>query len=66
MAQMTATQRLADHLLGGNLDEYVAKRRAKGDSWRRISLDLRDDTGVEVTSEAVRGWYGADMARGAA
>jgi hypothetical protein len=57
MPEMTATQRLADHMLGGKLAEYVTTRRAKGDSWRRISLDLRDDIGVDVTHETLRGWY---------
>lgn len=57
MPEMTATQRLADHLLGGNLHDYVMGRRAKGHSWRRIALDLRDDIGVDVTHETVRSWY---------
>ncbi len=54
---MTATQRLADHMLGGGLQEYVTSRRVKGASWRRISLDLRDDIGVDVTHETLRSWY---------
>jgi hypothetical protein len=57
MPEMTATQRLADHMLGGKLAEYVTTRRAKGDSWRRISLDLRDDIGLDVTYETLRSWY---------
>lgn len=57
MPEMTATQRLADHMLGGTLSDYVLTRRAKGDSWRRIALDLRDDIGIDVTHETVRAWY---------
>ena len=57
MPNMTATQRLADHLLAGKLGDYVISRRANGESWRRIAISLRDDTGVDVTHETVRGWY---------
>lgn len=60
MPEMTATQRLADHLLDGQLGEYVLSRRAKGDSWRRIALDLRDDIGIDVTHETLRSWYMAE------
>jgi intein-encoded DNA endonuclease-like protein len=60
MPEMTATQRLADHMLDGGLHNYVLTRRAKGDSWRRIALDLRDDVGIDVTHETVRSWYFAD------
>lgn len=67
MPDMTATQRLADHMLGGDLQNYVLTRRAKGDSWRRIALALRDDIGIDVTHETVRGWYlGAEAQAGAA
>lgn len=63
MPQMTATQRLADHLLHEGLHDYVMSRRAKGDSWRRIAIDLHDDIGIDVTHETVRAWYfGADVA----
>lgn len=55
---MTVTQRLADHLLKGKLEEYVAERRSQGYSWRRISLELRDDIGIDVTHETLRLWYG--------
>ncbi len=63
---MTAMQRLADHILGGGLAHYVTERRQRGDSWRRISLDLRDDTGVDVTHQTLSNWYGADESAGAA
>lgn len=67
MPEMTATQKLADHMLGGNLADYVMTRRAKRVSWRRIALDLRDDLGIDVTHETVRNWYfDDDAAAGAA
>ena len=62
---MTTTQKLANHLLNGNLDAFVLERRERGDSWRRISNDLRDITGVDVTYETLRAWYyEADRAQG--
>lgn len=54
----TATQRLLDHLMDGELRAYVAQRRSNGKSWRQISLDIRDDTHVDVTHETLRNWYG--------
>lgn len=57
MPEMTATQRLADHLLDRKLAQYVLGRRAKGVSWRKISNELRDDTGVDITHETLRAWY---------
>lgn len=53
----TTTKRLADVLLDGKLDEYVTERRAAGKSWRRITLDLRDDIGVDITHNTLRSWY---------
>lgn len=61
----TATQRLLDHMLDGKLRDYVAKRRTAGHSWRRISLDLHDDCGVDVTHETLRNWF-ADLSADAA
>ena len=60
MPEMTATQALADHLLNGQLAEYVLSRRANGDSWRRIAINLRDDINIDVTHETVRAWYLAE------
>lgn len=55
---MTPLQTLISEKVGG-LAEYVASRRSVGRSWRAIARDLRDETGVEVTDETLRGWYGA-------
>lgn len=56
--RMTPTAKLANYLLGG-LDEFVLTRRAEGMSWRRIALEISHATGrqIEVTHEALRGWY---------
>lgn len=56
-AKGSATYRLADHLLDGQLEAYVGDRRQAGKSWRRISLDLRDEFEIEVTHETLRNWF---------
>lgn len=61
MAKQTTTQRLAEHLLGASLEEYVRRRRTAGESWRQISLGLRDDIDLDVTEAALRSWYGAGV-----
>lgn len=50
---------LADHLLPDGLEEFVTSRRAAGQSWRRIALELRDATGtvIDVTHETLRSWF---------
>lgn len=53
----TATQRLVDAVLDGQLREYVAGRRAAGRSWRQAALDLYRDHEVEVSHETLRSWY---------
>lgn len=55
----TATQRLLDHLLDGQLRTYVLDRRSRGQSWRSISLALHDELAVDVTHETLRLWYGS-------
>lgn len=63
MSNITTTRRLADELLrrdereGEGLDRFVLSRRAQNRSWRLISLDLRDVTGLDVTFETLRNWY---------
>ena len=49
-------------LTGTTLPEYVQTRRASGLSWRRIALDLGRDTGHDVTGEALRQWFGREVA----
>lgn len=53
----TPTQLAANHLLDGNLDEFVTKRREAGRSWRLIARDLLDETGLDVTHETLRSWF---------
>lgn len=62
---MTPTQRLAEHLLGRSLAEYIAEKRNARPrwSWQLIAEQLAEDTAgqVSVSHEAVRNWH-ADFA----
>jgi hypothetical protein len=54
----TPKQQLATLHLKRDVSEYIAERRARGDSWRTIANAIRDDTKgrVDVTGETVRSW----------
>lgn len=55
--QATPTSRLIEMQIVGTLSDYVMTRRAAGKSWRQITLDIRDDTGEDVSFETLRGWF---------
>jgi len=56
--RQTSTQRLANLLLDQPVEKWIQARRDRGDSWRRISIELHDLTSgqVSVTGEAIRQW----------
>jgi len=56
--RQTSTQRLASLLLDQPVEKWIQARRDRGDSWRRISIELHDRTSgqVSVTGEAIRQW----------
>lgn len=56
----TSGQLLANHLLGGNLDNFIGERRRKGLSWRRISSELfhASDGAIDVTAGTLNDWFG--------
>lgn len=58
----THGRELADVLMGGTLDAYVAEQRLVGVSWRAIArgIALRTGSKVNVTGEAVRQWYAGE------
>lgn len=58
-ADLTPTQRLAGHLLGRPLAEFVAEQRRGGRSWRLVARDVLEATEgeIDVTGETLRGWY---------
>ena len=53
------TRQLANDRLQGGLDELVTSRRAANVSWRLISREIYEKTGVDVTYETLRVWYAA-------
>jgi hypothetical protein len=59
--QPTAMAREVDHLLqeAGQppLQTYLAQRRARGLSWRRIAIEVTSLTGVDVSYEPLRQWH---------
>lgn len=52
---------LIETKLGRPLDEAVSEAREQGESWNRIALSLYTSTEVLVTSETLRGWFGAKV-----
>lgn len=56
----TPTQRLATVLLGRDVRDFIAERRATNRAWRFIARDLYEATDgqVDVTYETLRQWFG--------
>lgn len=56
----TDRQQLIQAKLGVPLADYVKSKRnrRKRESWRRIALLIRDETGIDVTGQTLRGWFG--------
>jgi len=61
---LTPNQKLAELVLNQPLSKWVATRRSEGLSWRSVAEQLATDTGgkVDVSHEALRQWYGEDLA----
>lgn len=61
MSQPTTStlQRLLDLKLGGKLAERVAELRADGLGFRLAARQITKETGVTVTGESLRNWYGS-------
>lgn len=55
----TPTARLADHILGEPVADFIRARRAEGRSWRMVERDLREATDgqIDVTYETLRTWF---------
>jgi hypothetical protein len=54
----SARQRLADELLGRPVLDFIAEKRASGETWTNIAFALREATHGEiaVSGEALRQW----------
>lgn len=71
-APQTDRRRLIEAALGGPLADFVAERRRvdgppfrSPTSWRDIADELVEKTGIEVTHETLRLWFGTETAAGA-
>ena len=53
-AYQLADIKLAEH---GGVADYIATKRTAGRSWRLISRDLYEDTGLDITFETLRRWF---------
>jgi hypothetical protein len=47
--------------IGRDLGVYVGGLRAAGRSWREISQDIKTRTDIDVSHEALRGWFRDDL-----
>jgi hypothetical protein len=54
----TPLAQLAEAKLGRDLTMFVRLRLAEGIGWRRISDELHAASGVRVSHESLRSWYG--------
>lgn len=65
MPEVTVTFRLAETILGTDLQAWISERRRTGRSWRLIARDLYEatDRQIDVTHETVRTWAQAVEAR---
>lgn len=64
MAQPTPLYQLIETKLGEPLVDWIDERRRPdirpATSWRNLAAELSDKTGVEVTNETLRTWFGAE------
>jgi hypothetical protein len=47
--------------IGRDLAVYVGGLRAAGRSWREISQDIKQRTQIDVSHEALRGWFREEL-----
>lgn len=58
MTNASTLRQAIDRLIADDdLATFVATRRQTGRSWRRIGIDLRDETGIDVSYETLRSWF---------
>jgi hypothetical protein len=53
---MTTARELLDRLLDGELDDYLATKKAGGQTFDQIARALEDEHGVKVSRETLRRW----------
>lgn len=50
--------RLVEGRLDGTLPDYVQKALSSSMSWRTMAADLHERTGIKVSHETLRSWFG--------
>lgn len=53
----TRLQRLIGERLDEPLDDFVARRRADGKSWRAIAAEIEQRTAIEISHAGLRKWF---------
>lgn len=66
MADTPAKYAEIEDKLGAPLATFIAAGRADGMSWRRLATEISEQTGIEVSHEALRIWTLGRPAVGAA
>ena len=59
---MTPKQMLLEHMYPGDVAAYVATELADGRSWREVAGAVSLATGLSVSHESLRQWYGSKAA----
>lgn len=62
MTQPSPRYLLVEERLGEPLSRFIAERRAREVSWRRIALEIYQRTHVDITGEGVRLWHQGQLA----
>ena len=61
-SESTAKRRLADTLIPDGLSAYVSRHREAGESWRTISLAIRDEINLDIHPHTLRLWFTEESA----
>lgn len=56
MAPPTKLYPFVDRILGGQLHDYLATKRAQGETFERIARQLHAEHDLDISTEQVRQW----------
>jgi hypothetical protein len=59
--RLTPTQKLAGHLLGEPVHDWITEQRERGRTWAAITARLHEQTGIAVSDESLRKWASVDQ-----
>ena len=58
MSSTSRTYQLIEERLDGTLADYIRDRRPPQATWRQLAADIQEKTGVNVSYETLRTWFG--------